>query len=88
MAEPAVDVEEVAGAAADIEDAFACAEIELEIAHTADVDLEPLSQIQIFFRRLTWIVYAVPPLDFAERIEVDRAHDVLGTNAINEAPRE
>mgnify|MGYP001792635875 CR=1 FL=1 len=41
MTEQAADIEEITGAAADIENPFARAEVEFEVADTPEIGLDP-----------------------------------------------
>jgi len=78
VAEQLADVEKIAGAAPDIEDAFAAAEIEAEIAHALEVDLHPALDLEIFRPLVTRIVHRVAIVDLLELLAVDGRRDPGG----------
>ena len=88
VSEPLADVEEVAGAAADIEDAFPRAAIEIEVTNAADVHLDPAPQFEIFFGSIAGIGDGVALMNGAELRGIDARDDGVGINPEDETPGE
>ncbi len=88
VAKPLADVKKVTGAAADIENALAEAEVEFEVAHAPDVRFHPTSQLQVFLWRITWFRDGMPLVNRAEFLFVDAGDDPLRIDTEHKPPRE
>ena len=71
MPEQFVDIEKIPGAAAEIENARTRGIIGSQLTHPLQIDSDPMFEIEIFGRRIAWIVHRVFPPDFFEALGVD-----------------
>ena len=78
VAEILVDVEEIAGAAADIEDALAPAQVETQIPHPPQIDFHPEFQVEIFGPGIARVSHGMPLIDLPELLGIDGLRDAGG----------
>ena len=78
VAEQPRDVGEVAGAAAEIENAFWRGSIEIDSTHPANVDADPTVEIEIFGPILAGIIDRVSPSNLVELVAIDGLNYALG----------
>jgi hypothetical protein len=72
VAEILADVEEIASAAADVENALPPAQIETQIPNAAEIDFHPPFQVEVFGPRIAWIFHGVALVNLPELLWVDR----------------
>src|SRR5439155_13787266 len=77
VTEQAGDVEEIAGAAPDIENPFAAANIELQIANPPQILVDPNRHLEVLRRFFARILNTVARAYFLEPALIDRANDFL-----------
>src|SRR5690349_10439071 len=81
MPEQFVDVEKVSGAATEIENARRRSIVETKLAHTLQVDSNPMFEIEVFRRGIAGIVDCVFAANLFESIRVDRLDNGVGADA-------
>ena len=86
MPEQLVDIEKVSGAAAEIENARGWSIVQTELAHTVQVDSNPMFEIKVFRRSIAGIVDCVFAANLFEPIRVDRLDNGLGADANGKSP--
>ena len=85
MAKHFADVEEVTGAAADIEDVAGPGIIEFKFADTLQVDLHPGFQVEVLRRSVTRIFDCIFPSNFLERGRIDGSDNGSGGDTRRES---
>jgi len=88
VSEQLCDVSEVPGATAEIENAFARDNIELDVADAANVDVDPTGKIEIFRPVFARIVDCVAFINLFEFLAIDRVDDCVRFEFYGNAPRE
>ena len=79
-----VDVEKISGAAAEIENARARSIVETQLAHTLQIDSNPMLEIEVFRWRITGIVDRIFAANLFEPVRVDRFDNGVGADTSGE----
>lgn len=76
-----IDVEKISGAAAEIEDARGRSVVQTQLAHTLQIDSNPMFEIEVFGRAIAGIVDRISAANLFELIRADRFDDGVGVDA-------
>ena len=81
MPEQFVDVEKISGAAAEIENARRRSIVETQLAHTLQIDSNPMLEIEVFRWRIAGIVDRILAANLFKLVRVDRFDNGIGADA-------